>query len=55
MSICRQRWLLWYAGMSTAMDEICAHYTDTELMLLADFLTGTTYAGHTATDKLADT
>jgi DNA-binding MarR family transcriptional regulator len=44
-----------YAGMNTAMDEICAHYTDTELALLTDFLTRTTHAGHTATGKLADT
>ena len=42
-----------YAGMNTAMDQLCATYTDTELQLLADFLRRTTTAGEHATDELA--
>ncbi|HZE38342.1 MAG TPA: MarR family transcriptional regulator [Stackebrandtia sp.] len=42
-----------YAGMNSAMDEICASYDDDELRLLADFLARTTGAGREATDRLA--
>jgi len=42
-----------YAGMNTAMDQICADYTDTELELLADFLNRVNRAGEHATDELA--
>jgi len=42
-----------YAGMNTAMDQLCAGYSDTELELLADFLRRTTNAGRDATDELA--
>jgi len=42
-----------YAGMNTAMDQLCAGYGDDELGLLADFLHRTTDAGRTATDQLA--
>src|SRR4030095_1771731 len=42
-----------YAGMNTAMDQICAGYSDDQLELLADFLRRTTDAGQTATDELA--
>jgi DNA-binding MarR family transcriptional regulator len=42
-----------YAGMNTAMDQLCAGYGDDELRLLADFLHRTTDAGRTATDQLA--
>src|SRR6266545_4479042 len=42
-----------YAGMSTAMDQLCAGYADTELELLADFLHRTATAGQDATDQLA--
>jgi DNA-binding MarR family transcriptional regulator len=42
-----------YAGMDTAMDQLCASYGDDELQLLADFLHRTTNAGRTATDQLA--
>src|SRR5215217_3455423 len=42
-----------YAGMNTAMDQLCASYGDEELQLLADFLHRTTNAGRTATDQLA--
>jgi DNA-binding MarR family transcriptional regulator len=41
-----------YTGMNTAMDEICAGYTDAELELIADFLRRTTAAGRTAADEL---
>jgi DNA-binding MarR family transcriptional regulator len=42
-----------YAGMNTAMDQLCASYDDDQLQLLADFLDRTTNAGRTATDQLA--
>jgi DNA-binding MarR family transcriptional regulator len=42
-----------YAGMNTAMDQLCAGYADTELELLADFLHRTATAGQDATDHLA--
>jgi DNA-binding MarR family transcriptional regulator len=42
-----------YAGMNTAMDQLCARYGDDELQLLADFLRRTTNAGRAATDQLA--
>jgi DNA-binding MarR family transcriptional regulator len=42
-----------YAGMNTAMDQLCAGYSDTELDLLADFLRRTVDAGRGATDELA--
>lgn len=42
-----------FAGMNTEMDQLCEHYTDAELQLIADFLHRTTRAGHTATDQLA--
>jgi DNA-binding MarR family transcriptional regulator len=42
-----------YAGMNTAMDEICAGYNDTELALLAHFLQRISNAGQHATDELA--
>ena len=42
-----------YSGMNTSMDQICAGYTDTELVLLADFLRRSTDAGRAATDELA--
>jgi DNA-binding MarR family transcriptional regulator len=42
-----------YSGMNTAMDDICAGYTEAELELLADFLRRTTAAGRAATGDLA--
>jgi DNA-binding MarR family transcriptional regulator len=42
-----------YAGMNTAMDQLCASYDDDQLQLLADFLDRTTNAGRTASDQLA--
>jgi DNA-binding MarR family transcriptional regulator len=41
-----------YAGMNTAMDQICAQYRDEDLELLADFLRKTAGAGAAAADKL---
>jgi DNA-binding MarR family transcriptional regulator len=41
-----------YSGMSTAMDRVCADYTDAELAVIADFLRRTTDAGRAATDGL---
>src|SRR4051812_902483 len=43
-----------YSGMNSAMDQLCADYTATELELIAGFLRRTTDAGQTATDALAD-
>ena len=42
-----------YRGMNSAVDEICARYSDAELELLADFLRRTVDAGQTATTELA--
>ncbi|MEU4522859.1 MarR family transcriptional regulator [Amycolatopsis sp. NPDC024027] len=41
-----------YAGMNTAMDELCARYTEDELALIAGFLRRATSAGHDATGTL---
>ena len=42
-----------YAGMNSAMDQLCDSYTDAELELLADFLRATASAGQSATEDLA--
>lgn len=42
-----------YAPMSTAMDEVCAHYTTDQLELIGEFLRRTTEAGATATGELS--
>jgi len=42
-----------YGGMNRSLDEICAGYTDEELMLLADFLSRTTTAGRAAAEDLS--
>jgi DNA-binding MarR family transcriptional regulator len=42
-----------FAGMNTAMDRLCAGYSEAELELLADFLRRTTNAGRDATEELA--
>jgi DNA-binding MarR family transcriptional regulator len=42
-----------YAGMNTAMNEICAGYRPAELELVADFLRRTAEAGRTATEELS--
>ncbi|MEV6441890.1 MarR family transcriptional regulator [Amycolatopsis sp. NPDC051716] len=41
-----------YAGMNSAMDELCARYTEDELALIAGFLRRATSAGHDATGTL---
>jgi DNA-binding MarR family transcriptional regulator len=41
-----------YSGMSNALDEICAEYSEAELDLIADFLRRTRAAGRAATDDL---
>jgi hypothetical protein len=43
-----------YAGMNTAMDELCAGYSEEELALIAGFLRRVTSAGTTATGDLAN-
>lgn len=43
-----------YAGMNSAMDQICADYADHELELLADFLRRTADAGAAAAQQLAE-
>jgi DNA-binding MarR family transcriptional regulator len=43
-----------YSGMSTSMDDVCAHYADAELELLASFLRRTSAAGKHAVEQLAD-
>jgi DNA-binding MarR family transcriptional regulator len=43
-----------YSGMNASMDDICAGYDESQLDLLADFLSRTTHAGQTATDELTE-
>ncbi|WP_018352328.1 MarR family transcriptional regulator [Longispora albida] len=43
-----------FAGMNTALDQICAGYDEQQLELLADFLSKANDAGLTATRTLAD-
>ena len=43
-----------YAGMSAAMDDLCAGYDTQQLDMLAEFLRRTTDAGQAATGKLAE-
>ncbi|MFR9723200.1 MarR family transcriptional regulator [Streptomyces sp. MS19] len=43
-----------YAGMNSALDQVCAGYTEEELALLAGFLRRVTEAGAAAADELAD-
>jgi DNA-binding MarR family transcriptional regulator len=42
-----------FAGMNSAMDDVCDGYSEAELELLAGFLRRTTDAGRGATDDLA--
>jgi DNA-binding MarR family transcriptional regulator len=42
-----------YSGMNTLMDQICSGYRESELELVADFLSRTANAGRSATDELA--
>jgi DNA-binding MarR family transcriptional regulator len=49
----RQRELLeHFAGMNTAMDELCDHYTDDQLEIIVDFLQRTTEAGRLSSADL---
>jgi DNA-binding MarR family transcriptional regulator len=41
-----------YSGMNTALDDICARYSDEELAVIADFLNRTAAAGHEETGQL---
>ena len=41
-----------YSDMNTALDDICADFTDTELETIAKFLERTAAAGHKATQNL---
>ncbi|MFD9894057.1 MarR family winged helix-turn-helix transcriptional regulator [Amycolatopsis sp. NPDC059027] len=43
-----------YAGMNSALDELCAEYSERELELLAGFLRRATAAGKEATEELTD-
>lgn len=42
-----------YSGMNTAMDRVCADYSEAELAVIADFLRRTADAGRTAADDLS--
>lgn len=42
-----------YAGMNTAMDQLCADYSSEELTLITEFLRRTTAAGAAATGELS--
>jgi DNA-binding MarR family transcriptional regulator len=42
-----------YAGMNTAMDEMCDGYDETQLELIGDFLRRTAAAGRAATEQLS--
>jgi DNA-binding MarR family transcriptional regulator len=42
-----------YSEMNSAVETICADYTDSDLAVLTDFLTRTTTAGQSATRNLA--
>jgi DNA-binding MarR family transcriptional regulator len=44
---------LLFAGLNTAMEDVCSDYQDAELVLIADFLLRTARAAHVATDDLA--
>lgn len=43
-----------YAGMNTALDEICDEYSEADLELIADFLRRARSAGNAATGDLAN-
>lgn len=43
-----------YAGMNTAVDDICARYGDAELNVIIDFLTRVADAGRTVRHELAE-
>jgi len=41
-----------YGGMNSALDEICAGYTEAELKLIAGFLQRSADAGRSSVEKL---
>ncbi|SEN63830.1 MarR family winged helix-turn-helix transcriptional regulator [Actinacidiphila rubida] len=43
-----------FAGLDTAMDEVCAQISDPDLVMLADFLLRSAKASRAATDDLAE-
>ena len=43
-----------YAGMNRSMNELYASYDESELEVVADFLSRTASAGRSATDELSD-
>jgi DNA-binding MarR family transcriptional regulator len=43
-----------YAGLGTAMEDLCSDFEDHDLNLIADFLLQTARASRTATDHLAE-
>jgi DNA-binding MarR family transcriptional regulator len=43
-----------YAGMNSAMDELCSEYDPAQLQMLAEFLGRTAGAGRAATEQLND-
>ncbi|HLX47006.1 MAG TPA: MarR family transcriptional regulator [Streptosporangiaceae bacterium] len=42
-----------YAGMSSAMDDVCGQYTDDELRLILGFIRATAHAGQGSASELA--
>ncbi|HWD06221.1 MAG TPA: MarR family transcriptional regulator [Amycolatopsis sp.] len=41
-----------FAGMNKRMDELCAHYSEADLAVIADFLTRTAEAGQASAEEL---
>lgn len=43
-----------FAGMNGRMDDVCAHYSEAELEVIADFLRRTSTAGQASAEELAE-
>ncbi|KAA8888574.1 MarR family transcriptional regulator [Nocardia colli] len=43
-----------FAGMNGRMDDVCAHYSEAELELIADFLHRTSTAGQASAEELSE-
>lgn len=43
-----------FSGMNERMDELCAHYSEAELEVIADFLRRTGTAGHESAEELIE-
>ncbi|MFB8278950.1 MarR family transcriptional regulator [Nocardia colli] len=43
-----------FAGMNGRMDDVCAHYSEAELELIADFLRRTSTAGQASAEELSE-